>query len=154
MKSFKIDKNAEVICDYHNTRNGFKHTATLLVNGQERESAKVCYLNRTWESFEFETVMRKLFEKTNYLTKTRTKNFFIKASGRELDRVKSEFKTIGAIAKLGDLFCEKQEDKNDWKKRMLKAGLENKGLIMPDDWDNLSEEEKEIRLNKVIQNFN
>ena len=36
---------------------------------------------------------------------------------------------------------------------MIKAGLENKGLIMPDDWDDLSEENKEIRLNGVIKHL-
>jgi hypothetical protein len=34
---------------------------------------------------------------------------------------------------------------------MLKAGLSNKGLIMPEDWNELSEDEKEKRLNKVIE---
>ena len=33
---------------------------------------------------------------------------------------------------------------------MLKAGLEDKGLVMPDDWDGLDENEKEERLNKAI----
>jgi hypothetical protein len=33
---------------------------------------------------------------------------------------------------------------------MIKAGLGNKGLEMPEDWDSLSEEEKERRLNNVI----
>jgi hypothetical protein len=55
---------------------------------------------------------------------------------------------IGAIAKLGDLFCEKTEDKNKWKERMLKTGLS--GLDFPDDFESLSEEEKEKRLNKVV----
>ncbi len=55
------------------------------------------------------------------------------------------------IASLGDLFCENQKDKNDWKERMLKAGLGNKGLSMPNDWDELDEDTKEVRLNAVIQ---
>jgi hypothetical protein len=33
---------------------------------------------------------------------------------------------------------------------MIKAGLGNKGLEMPEDWDSLSEDEKEKRLNNVI----
>ena len=35
------------------------------------------------------------------------------------------------------------------KKRMLKAGL-GEGLDFPEDWNTLSEDEKEIRLNKVV----
>ena len=70
------------------------------------------------------------------------------------DKTKTEdcsfLKSVSIIASLGDMFCDKQKDSNDWKARMLKAGLTNKGLIMPDDWDSLSEDEKEKRLNCVI----
>lgn len=60
------------------------------------------------------------------------------------------FKTVGWVAKIGDVLCESQEEKNNWKVRMLKAGLENRGLIFPDNWDSLSEDEKETRLNAII----
>lgn len=58
-------------------------------------------------------------------------------------------RSAGIIAKLGDIFCETPEAKNDWKKRMLKAGAGD-GLSFPDDWDQLSEQEKERRLNGAI----
>lgn len=65
-------------------------------------------------------------------------------------------KMVGTIAQLGEIFAtssdntEEQNKKatNDWKSRMLKAGLS--GLSMPEDWDTLSEEEKERRLDGVI----
>lgn len=60
-------------------------------------------------------------------------------------------KTTSLIASLGDLFGNNQKDSNDWKARMLKAGLEPRGLIMPEDWESLTEEEKEKRLNLVIE---
>lgn len=63
----------------------------------------------------------------------------------------SNMKTLGMIASLGDIFGTTKTEKNDWKERMLKAGLENKGLIMPEDWNELSENEKEKRLNGVIK---
>lgn len=63
----------------------------------------------------------------------------------------SDLKRIAMVAKLGDIFGRDQKEKNDWKARMLKAGLENRGLIMPDDWDTLSEEDKETRLNGAIE---
>ena len=40
-----------------------------------------------------------------------------------------------------------------WWNKMLKAGLGNKGLEMPEDWDSLSEDEKERRLNGAIGNL-
>jgi hypothetical protein len=58
---------------------------------------------------------------------------------------------VESIAKLGDLFCDNQKDKNDWKARMLKAGFENKGLQMPDDWNTLDEDEKQRRLDGVLE---
>ena len=59
-------------------------------------------------------------------------------------------KTISMVAAFGNLLCNTQKEKNDWKARMLKAGLENKGLDMPEDWDQLTEDEKENRLNGAI----
>jgi len=145
MKTFKINKNIEVVCEWKKTRMAFKHEATLMKNGREIDSTKICYQNRTWERFEFDGVLEKLAEKTGEkailkFVKNRTSD-----SGTEL------LKTIGSIAKLGDVLCAgNQKAKNDWKTRMLKAGLGNKGLIMPDDWNKLSEKEKERRLNGAV----
>jgi len=61
---------------------------------------------------------------------------------------KQMMKTTGMVALMGDLLCDTKKQKNDWKKRMLKAGIPD--LDIPDDWDELSEDEKEKRLNKVI----
>ena len=56
---------------------------------------------------------------------------------------------IAAIAQLGNVLCSNQKDKNDWKIRMLEAGMKD-NLSLPDDWQNLSEEEKERRLDGAI----
>lgn len=53
------------------------------------------------------------------------------------------------VASLGAIFGGNQKESNDWKARMLKAGMP--GLDMPDDWDSLSEDEKQTRLNLVIK---
>jgi len=63
----------------------------------------------------------------------------------------SDFKMTGAIAKLGEVFGQTEKEKNDWKARMLKAGLGGKGLEMPDDWDTLDEKTKKKRLDAVIK---
>jgi len=60
MQTFRINKKLQVVCETGNTRNGFKHTATLLSNGNERESVKCHYYNRTWESYTYESVLEKL----------------------------------------------------------------------------------------------
>jgi len=64
--------------------------------------------------------------------------------------VKRELGSIAMIAKMGELLTDTQSQANDWKARMLKAGL-GEGLSMPDDWGALSEDEKQARLDKAIQ---
>jgi hypothetical protein len=46
------------------------------------------------------------------------------------------------------LFTENQAEANKWKLRMLKAGIP--ALDVPDDWDQLPEDEKQSRLDKII----
>ncbi len=152
MKTFKVTKNITIECDWKKTSYGFKHEARLLVNGREHERAKVCYYNRTWESFEYESVIAKVLSKTNLVSK-RMKTIFLKRERGEYKKsVQKSFGLISSIAKLGDVFCDNQKDSNTWKARMLKAGLGD-GLIMPEDWNSLNENEKERRLNNVIQSI-
>lgn len=150
MKVFRVNKEIEIICDWKKTNYGFKHEARLMINGQEHERAKCCYYNRTWESFEYESVLQDLLNKTNLVTKRQKTIFMKRERGEYKKAIDSQFKMIGAIAKLGNVLCDTQKDKNDWKTRMIKAGL-GEGLIMPDDWNTLSEDDKETRLNNVLK---
>jgi hypothetical protein len=144
MTKFKINEEVEVVCEWKKTRNGFKHEATLLRDGRSVQTVKVCYLNRTWEAFEFDTVLKKLAEKSGI----KEISEFVK--NRTNDSGTDFLKSVGMVAKLGELFASTTKDKNDWKVRMLKAGLENKGLSLPEDWESLTEEEKEKRLDGAI----
>lgn len=49
------------VCTHENTRNGFRHVCVVYDLALDREifRSKVTYINRTWESFEFETVLNK-----------------------------------------------------------------------------------------------
>jgi hypothetical protein len=59
-------------------------------------------------------------------------------------------KSVAMIANMACVFASTPKESNDWKARMLKAGLNNRGLIMPDNWDSLSESEKTTRLDKAL----
>ena len=59
------------------------------------------------------------------------------------------FPAVGMIAALGNILTPTKEEGNKWKRRMLAAGIP--GLDFPEDWDQLTEEEKERRLNGVIE---
>lgn len=60
MRIFNLNENYNVVCNWKKTRNGFKHEATLHKNGFEIAKTKCCYLNRTWECFEYESVLVKI----------------------------------------------------------------------------------------------
>ena len=151
MKEFQINKNISVVCEAKNTRNGFKHEATLLINGVERDKAKICYLNRTWERFEFDSVISDLIEKTPYLSKLQKSKFLNRKTTQNEKESEGMFRGISMIAKLGDIFGKTEEQKNDWKKKMLTVGLGKQGLEFPEDWDSLSEKEKKVRLDGTIE---
>lgn len=63
MREFRLNDEYTVVCEAQNTRTGFRHVAVLLRNGDEIDRTKVCYQNRTWERFTFETVLFDLIDK-------------------------------------------------------------------------------------------
>jgi len=146
--TFKINDKIMIVCKSERTRNGFRHRATLFIDGQEMEHATIPYLNRTWERYEFKSVMKKLVDKSAYLNPQEKQDTNKWLEGDRTDW--SDFKRTQQIASLGDIFGQTQKEKNAWKVRMLKAGLGNKGLDIPEDFDKLSETEKKKRLDKVM----
>lgn len=156
MKIFKINDKVQIVCEWKKTRIAFKHVSTLIVNGREVDSTKICYQNRTWEQYEFQSVIHKLLEKTNVITKEEkelARKKFDGTDGYDGEGCRGDLaglKSVAIVAALGDIFGKTQKESNDWKARMLKAGLGDKGLSMPDDWDALDEATKEARLNGAI----
>jgi hypothetical protein len=155
MKTFKINDKYEITCTSEKTRYGFRHLANLYRTGLSGttvlvEKAKECYYNRTWESLEYETVINNLLTKAKIMPEEQIKEFLECCRKDNLEEVNKQFGFIAGIAKLGEILCNTQSEVNDWKERMIKAGLGDRGLIMPDDWHRLSEDEKERRLNGVI----
>ena len=154
MKTFEISKRECVECSYQKTRYGFKHTAVYYKDGLAMGTTKCCYYNRTWESFEYESVLKQALDKFSKRSKEDQKGIMESFRKADLQRVNASFGMIGAIAKLGEVLTDNKKEQNDWKERMLKAGLGDKGLTMPEDWNTLSEEEKETRLNRCIDFLN
>jgi hypothetical protein len=62
----------------------------------------------------------------------------------------SFLKTVSMVAAMGAVLCRPGKETNDFQSRILKAGLGNRGLIMPDNWNELPEEEKTRRLAGAI----
>ena len=63
MKMFKLDEEYSIVCEAENTRYGFRHIAHLLLNGHEIDKTKICYYNRTWEAYEFQSVIYLLLKR-------------------------------------------------------------------------------------------
>jgi hypothetical protein len=62
MRIFNLNNEYNIVCNFENTRYGFRHLAVLHRAGFEIARAKVCYYNRTWERFEFESVLEKIID--------------------------------------------------------------------------------------------
>ena len=151
MESFRINENLEAVCEWKKTRVAFKHEATLLRDGREVLTVKICYLNRTWERYTYESVLYKLLEKSKEFISGDEGVDFKTAILNGGEREMSALRSVGIVAALGDIFGKNQKESNDWKARMLNAGLGGLGLEMPDDWDTLSETEKTRRLDRTIE---
>lgn len=57
MRLFKITDDITVVCEWKKTRTAFKHEARLFIHNVEVAKAKICYQNRTWERYEYESVL-------------------------------------------------------------------------------------------------
>ena len=49
----------QFVNDSRNTRNGFAHDTTLFKDGRKIGEASCHYLNRTWECYQYQTVMKR-----------------------------------------------------------------------------------------------
>lgn len=58
MKVFNYSKDLFIICGFESKRDGFNHTGQVFYKGRMVFKDKIHYQNRTWESFEFESILR------------------------------------------------------------------------------------------------
>ena len=70
---------------------------------------------------------------------------------KELAKVKPKesnpLALLGMVSALGDIMTDNKKESNKWKERFI---MKQEGIIKPDDWNELTEQEKEKRLNGVI----
>ena len=73
LRKFEIEgKEIEFVNESRGTRSGFAHDTTLFVDGYRVAEHTCHYLNRTWESYTYQTVMKcavsdKIERLTDYL---------------------------------------------------------------------------------------
>ena len=62
MELFKYNRgpvSIELVCSRRDTRNGFAHDCHMFIDGQEAAAETCYYLNRTWERYDFQSVILK-----------------------------------------------------------------------------------------------
>lgn len=142
MKIFKLDETYSVVCEWKKTRQAFKHVATLMENGLEVDSTKICYLNRTWESYDFQSVLHRVIDK--YFNKAEA-NLYKKIVD---DEPKEDiFAALKMVCLAGEVMFQ-GKDVINFKKRMLKTVP---GMDFPEDFDSLPAEEQEKRINGALE---
>ena len=150
-KTFNINDHISIDCSTQNTSYGFRHVANMRIErpdgGAKHYEAKRTYYNRTWEAYEYQSLLEECARKVDDPADRAAIVEFAK-NGREDT---SDLKMISGIMALGSIIAEDQAGANDWKTRMLRAGLDGRGLMMPDDWDQIPEDEKTARLDKIIK---
>ena len=147
---FNLGNGISVIARTTSSGDGFNHVAEVYKNGVLISTKKVHYINRTWEKYDYESTIREALDNTD-MSEDEKKKLMSITEDLSLRGSADMFKTVATIASLGEVFGKDKKEKNDWKARMIKAGLEKKGLQMPDDWDSIPEAEKEKRLNSIIK---
>ena len=126
-----------VRCRSERTRYGFRHLAEA-----EGASAKACYYNRTWERFEFQSVLEALARRLPKDQREKVESFC------ETHQPPNPFRLINAVMSLNSLTAKDEKEANRANSRLLAAGT---GIDMPADWDGLPEEEKSRRLKGVAK---
>ncbi len=104
------------ICEWGSTRNGFKHTCNLIVNGLHNVKNVRHYYNRAWESYDYQMVMRGALDTYKSEIEECIKQDVLRKEGKqrltptlkkELEKECKGNKTIKAIAKCDAMLNER-----------------------------------------------
>ena len=148
MVMFKVNRNIRILCRSESSRSGFNHFATVFVNDREMATAKVHYINRTWERYDFDTVIEKVADDPSLSPAQRdTIKDWVKNRDGSDDEGMKRLGSVRALAMMGEVLGSDLKQKNRLRATALKSV---QGIDLPDDWDSLSEEEKSRRLNGAI----
>ena len=153
-KTFRLSDRITVDCEAYETRYSWGHKAYLLIDGHQEAYSKYVYQNRTWEAYTFQSILGGIVEKVSnkLISKEDKKRYQEIIKNDSFSQDGNPFKATAMVAMMGDIFGKTQKESNDWKARMLKAGIT--GLDIPADWNTLSENDKQARLDGVINIMN
>ena len=73
--------NITILLYAGNTRHGFKHEGNCRIIDNEKSdfvASKICYLNRTWESYRYQSLIHKMMKACKKIDSKRIDNFMKK----------------------------------------------------------------------------
>lgn len=155
MKSYYFGEGYQVICRSERTRYGFRHLCELTKDYNVIAKTKACYYNRTWEAYEFQSVIhdviRIAFGAGGKRKNTPEQDALIKQYCDEVDDLargieRKRFDPVKMVCAIGTLLTDNPEERAKWDKRMLST---IPGIEFPDDFDQLPVEEQQKRLDKA-----
>lgn len=111
-QTFKAEVNGNtyvINCYGQDTNYGFRHVAFLERGYYEEQLAKACYYNRTWERFQYETVLKNAIEKLPKADQEQLREILIeKKAQADHEKCEQELKAFKALYdKTSDTFKEK-----------------------------------------------
>ncbi len=157
MKTYSFGEGYQVNCRSEKTRYGFRHLCELTKDYNVIAKTKACYYNRTWEAYEFQSVIhqainaafdnrtraqQKKGQEINPLIKQYCDEVDARARGIEAKK----FDPVKMVCAVGALLTDNPEERANWDKRMLST---IPGIDFPDDFDSLPVEEQQRRLDKA-----
>jgi hypothetical protein len=146
MKEYRLNKVFTVVCESEKTRYGFRHLARLLENGSQVNKTKACYYNRTWESYDFQSVIHAVI---NAHFDQRTAKRLCKAVDKKALGIASKrFQPVKAMVALGNLLGNTAEERAGFNKRIMST---IPGVDFPEGFDQLPAEERERRLTAAAE---
>lgn len=83
LDSMGNEVTALFVNEWRKTRNGFRHETTLFLGSGPEGSARVDYCNRTWECYEYQTVMSRCVRDLIEQAKARQLHIWKSAHGYE-----------------------------------------------------------------------
>ena len=98
------------VCESRNTRSGFAHDCTLYEDCSEIAKVSCHYLNRTWESYRYQTVMYKAVREAiddlekRYLAGFKAQNGYNKMTAKRKDDFEKFLNTKENYRRLKNLY--------------------------------------------------
>ena len=152
LRVITLDKQYRIYVWFEKSRSGFRHIAELHRGGCIAARTKCCYLNRTWESYKYASVLHALLHK--YFTeKDVAKYAIIVNSGGKEGSVgeRRDLAPLREVSALGALAGVLFSDNKQAEVKAKRAALESlPGIRLPDEFNSLPIDEQVKRLDGAL----